>query len=477
MNRDDAFKALWDALQTRPRPEDVAEIISQALTLGGGEKRILDKAAKNSLSRNAWGYTSMARDFSRPVGADKQVKTAAELFKIPDPPTAAQCMHPEVVDAFLKCLAPTILAIPGMLDFKANRLNRAQRHASDLTINHRQYNKRFRVLGRMEEKLQRMIRNSKKYAFTRISKSALATQLSFEEFSKDLPTAAFLAYLSARMSVRSVFTNASQERAFDEISQMLLHHAKTEKHANWWAIAHVHPEREILEKLSDEEKGKLLGMTFAMLKDIADFLGELHSTTNIDRETLIVRRGNDSTTWNQTAGAWNKARDHWISLVYALGMDDILDVMCPGKVLRLMAADVVGWHAHSKGGIMDALHPDTKVWRDLPAPWEVLAGKAACPRKLVLEVCARNKVEPKGWGAPRPDKQAVAFKPTPELVHGVAVANPHLAKVLRQHGAFSGQGLRGDSVALFMALSPGDIVLDEAGAVVQVNSSLAEPTV
>jgi hypothetical protein len=36
--------------------------------------------------------------------------------------------------------------------------------------------------------------------------------------------------------------------------------------------------------------------------------------------------------------------------------------MCPGKVLRLMAADVAWWHRQSGGG----LHQDTAVWKELP---------------------------------------------------------------------------------------------------------------
>ena len=35
-----------------------------------------------------------------------------------------------------------------------------------------------------------------------------------------------------------------------------------------------------------------------------------------------------------------------------------------------------------------------------------------------------------------------AFRPTPELVHGVAVANPFAAAFLRRLGAYSGRPLR-----------------------------------
>ena len=115
--------------------------------------------------------------------------------------------------------------------------------------------------------------------------------------------------------------------------------------------------------------------------------------------TMIVRRGNDSTTWNNTTSAWNKARDHFIALVYALGMDDLLDGMCLGKVMRLMAADVASWHRRAGGG----LDPATLVWAELPRPWEVLSGRARCSRAEVESVCHKHGIDPvtSGWIAPR----------------------------------------------------------------------------
>jgi hypothetical protein len=89
-------------------------------------------------------------------------------------------------------------------------------------------------------------------------------------------------------------------------------------------------------------------------------LKEVWERNNINRETMIVRRGNDSNTWNNTAGAWDKARASWIALLQAMGMTEELDSMCFGKVLRLMAAEVASWHRLSGG----ELEQDTK---DLPA--------------------------------------------------------------------------------------------------------------
>jgi hypothetical protein len=152
-------------------------------------------------------------------------------------------------------------------------------------------------------------------------------------------------------------------------------------------------------------------MWFRILHDLATLLEEVWRTTEIDRETLIVRRGNDSSTWNQAAGAWNKAREHWIALLHAMGMSRLLEDLCPGKVLRLMAADVAAWHRASGGEV----HPDTKVWAELPPPWEVLQRRASCTKAMVEATCRKHKVDPSGWTGPKPPKVPVPFRPTPEL--------------------------------------------------------------
>jgi hypothetical protein len=174
-----------------------------------------------------------------------------------------------------------------------------------------------------------------------------------------------------------------------------------------------------------------------VLHDIAELLREVWVGSDINRETMIVRRGNDSSTWNNTAGAWNKARASWIALLHALGMREELDSMCFGKVLRLMAADVAAWHRAS-GGDLD---PDTKVWNEVPLPWEVLSGAAVCTREMVEGVCQKHNVDPakNGWTAPPPERKVAEYKPTPELVHGVTAFNPQLAAVLRKAGWFSGK--------------------------------------
>jgi hypothetical protein len=125
-------------------------------------------------------------------------------------------------------------------------------------------------------------------------------------------------------------------------------------------------------------------------------------------------------------------------------MTRTFDALLPGKVMRLMAADVAAWHRSAGGSI----HPDTKVWRDLPKPWLVLAGKAVCTKGMIDDACARHGVDPisSGWSAARARTAIADFRPTPELVHGVTVENPYLAHFLRKLGAFSGKELKLDQI-------------------------------
>ena len=95
----------------------------------------------------------------------------------------------------------------------------------------------------------------------------------------------------------------------------------------------------------------MLAEYFNLMNEAAQFLKELWAGNEFN-EDMVVRKGNDSTTWNVAAGAWNKLRDGWFSLMYALGLLDAVEQMCPGKVLRLIAADVAYWHRMSGGGVV-----------------------------------------------------------------------------------------------------------------------------
>jgi hypothetical protein len=383
----------------------------------------------------------MSADFARPAGMARQLAVARAFFPAAGAvPAGAGASDPAAVRAYLGRAGPAIGKELGRNDFLRHRLNAAARGAAGLELSRRQYNKRFRLAARLEAKCDRVERAWQKRGFTLIGKSRLASRLTWDEFRADRDSACFVAYFTARCNLRSEFTAGKQERPYDEVAHALFARAARSPATNWWAIAHVFPERHVLGHLSDGQKGQLLGAWFRLLEQIAAYLRELWAANKFDRRTMVVRRGNDSTTWNVTAGAWNKARDGWVALLHAMDAEGILEAMCPGKVLRLMAADVTSWHRALGGGPA----PDTRVWAALPLPWQVLAGDAECRAGFVEEVCRAHGVDPvkAGWIAPKVTTNVREFRPTPELVHGVTVAHPGLAATFRKLGVFSGKSLK-----------------------------------
>ena len=353
-----------------------------------------------------------------------------------EPLSPEDCSDPEAVTTYVSALGESI----GKGFGEYRHLSKKERKARGIFKNQRWYNKRYRMLCRLEAKIKALAWNKRKYEFTRIGKSGLATKIAKSDFEENMTTACLVAYLSARMSKRSVFTNGSQERAFDEIADMLLAKAEADPNTRWDLIAHVIAEPRVMRHLYDADRGKLLGMWWSLLSDMAAMLKEIAAKQKFDRARMVVTRGNDSSTWNQVASGWNQARSNWIALLYALGLEGMLSDVCPGKVMRLMASDVVQWHRSSG----DDVHPDTKVWADLPPPWEVVAGETQCTRRDVERVCNAHGVDPEAWTGCKKNQAPVEFRPTPELVHGVAISCPQLAAALRKGGVFSGKPMKPD---------------------------------
>ncbi len=451
------LETLYESLRLRKRPEDIAVLIKEVLQgdLNAKEMRLLDKAASGALRNQVWQYTSMLEAFADVSGAQVQVSRAMQLFKTDGANDMSAYDDPLVVEAFLAKVSAVIHKNPGYSDYKTDRLNREERMAAGLDISRRRYNKLFRCLRHLDKKLHTMLRGHRKSLFQRIGKHGFAEDITREDFMKDVNSACFIAYYTARCNLRSEFTVSGQQRAFDEIADMLLQRClyepvdaswwdimpakrqpRQQDTANWPAIAMVYPDQQVLRKLSPEQQGFLLGKWTTLLQQVATFLEELWQTNAFDRQSMVVRSGNDSTTWNNTANAWNKARDGWMSLIYALGMEFILEEMCFGKVMRLIAGDVAEWH-HMEGHKGD---PNLSVWNQLPLPWEVFSGKTTCNRERVAATCKAAGLDPErsGWIAPRVH-HPVPFLPTPELVHGVTVSNPYLATILKQHKYFSGK--------------------------------------
>jgi len=425
------LRELFRSLDERWRPEDVAKRVASLLDLSVSEQRTLDIATRAGQGEI---WFSMSTDFQRPVDMDRQLSVAEQLFESPVNFSPDDVM---AIRQWIETAESTIGKRFGHSDFKYDRLPKAERLKAGIDISRRQYNKKFRFAARLERKVARLAREQFKRSLTLASNNRLAARISWDDFSADMNTACFIAYYVSRCNLRSLFTNTSQTRPYDEICDVLMRRCDdNHMNANWWAIAHALPMKEVLKHLDDEQKGVLLADYFSLMNDAAQFLKSLWDSNDISSD-MIVKRGNDSTTWNITAGAWNKLRDGWFSLMYDLGLTSAVEQMCPGKVLRLMAGDVAAWHQSCGGD----LHPDTSVWQELPRPWDVLSGELPCSKSLVDEKCKKYGIDPiqSGWSAPRPGRQIEKFSPTPELVHGVVVGSPLLASILRKTGVFSGK--------------------------------------
>lgn len=426
---------LFNTLSLRPRPEDVALILlrQHGKHLSKRSQEMLKPAAQYALRVPR---SSMATTFSFPADFANNIPVFKDLF--PDVALTDETGSNE--SAFGTGLAQAGLTIGKSREqnsFLFDRHNKIKRAALGMDISKKQYNKRFRFLRRMEAKFARLMRNRELADLFHKGYAGLAGDLDFDAFSEDGASATFIAYYTARRNMRSVFTFGKQKPPFDVICESLLATCRARVTTNWFAIAHVYATPEVLAQLSEKQKGYLLGRWYGILQRCATQLKSVWSHSNIDRKTMIVKRGNDSSTWNLLAGAWNQARKNWIALNHAMGTEAVLDQMCFGKVLRLMAADVVWGHSVYGNG----LDPDTAVWNTLPLPWEVFEGDAVCTRGTVAAACRHYGVDPekKGWIAPPPNHAPVPYSITPELVHGVIVSSPELATALKKAGFFSGK--------------------------------------
>jgi hypothetical protein len=274
-----------------------------------------------------------------------------------------------------------------------------------------------------------------------IGRSGFASRIPLSRFAADHLTACFIAYYTARKNVRRQFTLSGRGNAIDRLAESLLSLVMGCEGSDFEMLAQVYPRPAVLARLAPGQLGTLLGDWHAVMAGLAAELerawpGDEH----VNRMTMVVRRGMDSSTWNTLAQAWNAARAAWLGCVSASGALALLEPACPGKVMRLMAADLAYWH-RSSGGDVD---PNTLVWARLPLPWQVLGGTHLCTAGDVRAACAEAGLdaEASGWLAPLPDGAPAEFEPTPDLVHGIAVSDPVWAGVLRRAGAFSGKKIK-----------------------------------
>lgn len=416
-------ETLYRSVTERLRPEDVArEVIN-----------FFPDAPHMSKwrSRTSVGRSYMPTDFPEP---HPLTRTANVLALLLDQPRLSpdQTLGPEM-DALLD-LAKREIAVDGAIE---QRMNREERGKAGLRMSRRRYNKIHRIIRFLEAERAGNRQFGKVCAFLRAAKTGLARHLTVDEFSADRDTALFVAYMCARMNLRSEFIAGPQTKALDDLCQSMMKTLEKSQTTNWFAVAHVFPRADVVARLTDEQKTKLFAISLEQMRRAAEVLEELNKEYGIDyRVSTVVERGQDSSTWNAAAGAWNKTRDWWVTLAHTMGMWDTLEDFLPGKALRLIAADIAAWHR----AIGNSVHPDELVARELPAPWEVFLTDNECTRDEVVAACRKHGVDPEksGWAGPRPRTEIASWRPTPELVHGVTVAMPEVAFVMRKMKWYSG---------------------------------------
>ncbi|MGC4806218.1 hypothetical protein [Micromonospora sp. DT233] len=440
LSAQEALLAMHGSLAQRPRPEDVAHLVLRAVgdQLGIRERMLLGRAARAASRWNGW--SAMSSEFARPVGGERQVAAARRLFDLPADGVDAD--DPASLLEFTLRLGESLGAVdPHRLDFLRDRLSRQARSAAGIELSKRQYNRRFRVAQRVAAKAARLGTEQTKRDLTLVARGGFAAGIERGAFLADPWAGSFVAYYTAKRKLRREFTLSGRDNPYDEVADLLFRRCAGNPATDWWMIAQAYPAPEVLARLSEARRGELLGRWWTTMRQVAGLLQRVWSASEFDRATMVVRRGNDSSTWNLLCGAYNTARAAWLATLAASGSIGLLEASCPGKAMMLIAADLAAWHRSAGGG----LHPDLGVWARLPLPWEVLDGTATCVRRDVEAACADAGVDPvgSGWVAPRPAGALGAFRPTPELVHGVSIADPVWATVLRSAGAFSGKAVTG----------------------------------
>ena len=143
-------------------------------------------------------------------------------------------------------------------------------------------------------------------------RSGLAADITLERFRADPDAACFVAYLVARRNLRRQFSLSGRTDPFDRVAEMLYARCVVAPDTDWWMVARAHGVPEVPARLSAEQRGELLGRWSALMGAAAGILGRIWDP-EVDRSTMIVRRGLDSSTWNTIAQAYNTARAGWLA--------------------------------------------------------------------------------------------------------------------------------------------------------------------
>ncbi|MFI7069276.1 hypothetical protein [Micromonospora sediminicola] len=317
-----------------------------------------------------------------------------------------------------------------------DRMDAATRRDRLPGVSVRAYRRAVRVVLHLQQRTDVLAAERDREAAVAFGKARLAHLVTEEDFVACPATAAFTAYYVARLAMRTRFTSGRQTRPMDTLAEELLSGALAAPTLRPRVLASVLTRWRVLDLLDDAQCGELMGRYYEQLAASARLL-RAGFDPHRDPTHMIMRMGDDTSTWNIASRAFNQARTGWLNLTRALGYDDVVEASCPGKVPALVASDVAAWHrldGHDQ-------HVDVKVWAELPYPWDVVLGDDECPAELVRQVCRRHGIDPEadGWTQPYRQDLAELPAPAPDLVHGVTVSSPLLAGALRRIGVFSGQ--------------------------------------
>jgi hypothetical protein len=262
----EALATLHMSLLRRPRPEDVAQLVIDALPgkLRFRQRRTLRRVA-GSASRARRTPTPNA-DFSEPIGGAHQVAAAKRLFALPA--TEVDTDDPAALLAFARQAGAPIHAAPPKLDFLEDRLDRAERAAAGIELSKRQYNRQFRVLRRIAAKastVDRLLAQRERATPARrglalVAQAGLTASISWDRFEADPDAACFVAYYTAR-------EKSGAHKVYDPAADMLFRRCSGKPGTDWWMIAQAYAPPEVLGKLSDVELAEFVARARALLRE------------------------------------------------------------------------------------------------------------------------------------------------------------------------------------------------------------------
>lgn len=232
-----ALRDLHASLDRRIRPEDVADRIAAVLDgqLSDQERAILETAARASYRRRGYA-SSMTDDFARPDDGARQLAAVARLFGNQEWVAADPADTSALTGAATAAGRGIGWEVTGQ-DFKSDRLDRVARHAAGIDVSKRQYNRRFRALGRLASKASRLDEAAELRRLLLIGRSGFAATLDWERFSADVNAACFVAYFAARRNLRRQFSLSGKDNPFDSIADMLMKRCETNPATDWAMIS------------------------------------------------------------------------------------------------------------------------------------------------------------------------------------------------------------------------------------------------